>query len=80
MATCAENKTTADAFIVTLYPEIVGLSVFMDTIAALGRLMFTVTLDDKDHGPAIAAECESQLTGTGYKINRTEMTVVISCA
>lgn len=79
MATCAENKVIADAFIVTLYPEIVGLAAFMDSIAALGRLVYTVTLDDPDHGDAVKADCESQLTGLGYTINKTATSVVIVC-
>jgi len=80
MATCAENKVTADAYIVGLYPEIVGLVAFMDSIAALGRLMFVITLDDDDHGSAIKAECDSQLTGLGYSVTHKGSTVIIACA
>jgi hypothetical protein len=79
MATCAENKVIADAFIVSLYPEIVGLAAFMDSIAALGRLVFVVTLDDTDHGEAVKKECEDQLTGLGYTVTKSSSDVTIVC-
>lgn len=79
MATCAENKVIADTFIVTLYPEIVGLVAFMDSIAALGRLSYTVTLDDPDHGDAVKADCESQLTGLGYTVTKSATAVTVVC-
>lgn len=79
MATCTDNKLIADSFIITLYPEIADIDVFMDTIAALGRLVYVITLDDKDHGPAVKANIDTQLTGLGYTVTLKETTVTISC-
>lgn len=80
MATCAENKVIADSFIVSMYPEIVGFEAFMDNISALGRLVFTVTVDDVDHGPAIEKELNNQLDGLGYIVTRKGYTVVVACS
>jgi hypothetical protein len=80
MATCTDNKVTADAFIVSLYPEIVGMEAFMDSLAALGRLVYVVTLEDPDHGPAVKANIETQLASLGYKVTLKETTVTVSCA
>lgn len=80
MATCAENKVTADAFVVTLYPEITNITTFMDSLATLGRLVFVVTLEDPDHGPALEDKLNADLTGLGYSVTRKESTVTIACA
>ena len=80
MATCAENKVTADAAIVAKYLEIVGIVAFMDSLAVVGRLMFTVVLEDADDGAAVKAALEASLTGLGYTISHSGSTVVIACS
>jgi len=79
MATCVENKVIADAYIVTLYPEISGIVAFMDSIAALGRLVYTITLDDPDHGKAVEASLNAALTGLGYTVTRSADSVIVAC-
>ena len=80
MATCAINKVLSDAFIVTLYPEIAGIEAFMDSLAALGRSVFVVTLDDNDHASAVKAQLDSDLTGLGYTVAIGVGNVTIACS
>jgi hypothetical protein len=82
MANAATNIALADAHIVTHYPEIANIEDTLDAIAAVGRTLFTLTLEDKDHGTAIADSLELTLVGLGYviKASQTIVTVAIPAA
>jgi hypothetical protein len=78
MATALVNDTAADAAIVAMYPEIVGIEATMDALAAAGRKVFTQYLEDCDHGPAIEDKINLDLTGLGYRVKRSKETVTVS--
>ena len=78
MANATDNDVTANAAIVALYPEIAGIPATMDALAVLGRKVFTVILDDCDHGPALEDSLNTTLSGQGYKVIRKQDRVTVS--
>ena len=78
MADANTNSNTADAAIVAFYPEIVGIVATLDSLAAVGRKVFKVFLEDTDHGPAIKADLDTTLDGLGYTVLKKTDYVQIS--
>lgn len=78
MADAPANGVIADAAIVAFYPEIANIETFLGTLAAAGRKRYVVTLEDTDHGPAIEAKINLDLTGLGYSVSRKSDTVTIA--
>jgi hypothetical protein len=83
MATNVANKVISDAFIVASYPEVlIGASAdivaSMDALAAVGRSVYTITLDDPDHGPALGAALTTSIGANGYTVKVNQHTVVVS--
>lgn len=72
MGTASENSPIADAHIVTHYPEMVDIADTMDAIAAVGRKLWTLTLEDKDHGSAVKDSLETTLIGQGYTVTLSQ--------
>ena len=56
------------------------LEATMDVLATHGRLSYTITLIDSEHGPALTAYIKEQLTSTGYSVNKEVDSVVITCS
>lgn len=80
MATCIVNSPIADAFIVTLYPEVASIVALMDSLAAVGRQVYVLTLDDQDHAAAINTALTADLAGNGYSVTTGNLIVTIACA
>lgn len=78
MADAPANAVKADAAIVAFYPEIASINATLDSLASAGRKVFRQYLEDTDHGPAIEAKINSDLTGLGYQVTRKSDYVQVS--
>ena len=80
MADCATNKPIADAFIATQYPEVADIVALMDSLAAVGRTVYVLTLDDADHGTVMKAKLTLDLNDNGYVVSNSGITVTVACS
>jgi hypothetical protein len=80
MADCATNKPIADAFIATLYPEVADIVALMDSLAAVGRVVYVLTLDDPDHGSVMEAKLTLDLNDNGYTASHSGSVITVACS
>lgn len=74
-----DSNVTDDALL-AYYPAATTIGMTMDILALYGRLSYTITLLEPDHGPALQSYLSTALTSTGYVAKNTSTAVTVSCS
>lgn len=73
------DDTVVDDNLLTYYEVSTDIGMTMDILAQIGRLSYTITLLEKDHGEPLKKFLLDDNLGTGYNVTVNNSTVVVAC-